>query len=245
MSTQAPLYEDTPIRRNHLGRITWLAPIAGGDGTEEPEAPETGTEADTTDWKDRYDHLQPEYTRTTQQLKDEQKVWEDEQAVLARIQEKFPHLIADDTDETEEVEDDAYDDDDPRFAELAELKKKSATYDEWIANQVAKEDRAMFDTDLATEAGERELSAKAKKAIWNETLELGGGRENLKKALASWIEYEDGLGEQYMERVKKSKRAPHMPANGKATTDTPDWSQLSEDQQAELMAEQVRARLSS
>lgn len=197
-----------------------------------------------TDWQKRYSDLQPEYTRATQALKDEQGVWENEEALLARIQEKYPHLVQEETDEDED--DDTFDpsllDDDPRLAKVDALEEKSKAYDEFMAAQAQKEATELFNKDLAETAGDRTLSRQAKEWIFNETVRLGDGKENLQKAFEAWVEYEDSVGEQYLERVKKSKRAPRVAANGKATTDTPNWADLSEGEQAELMAEMVRAR---
>jgi hypothetical protein len=56
----------------------------------EDSAEDTGS----VDWQKRYTDTQAEYTKNQQALADERKVWEDEQALLARVQEKFPHLLA-------------------------------------------------------------------------------------------------------------------------------------------------------
>jgi hypothetical protein len=60
------------------------------------------------DWQKRYTDTQAEYTRQQQALKDAESVWEDEQALLARIGEKYPHLIADEeTDDEDDFDDDS------------------------------------------------------------------------------------------------------------------------------------------
>lgn len=220
MSDEAPRTEDTPTPTS----------------TDTPDVP----------WQKRYEDLRPEFDRTTAALKDEQSVWNDEQAVLARIAEKYPHLMADEAPDDADDEDELdIDDDDPRFQKLTELEKKAAAHDQWIAEQAQKDATAQFNTDLTSEAGDRTLSRQAKEWIFNETIKLGDGRENLKKALSAWVEFEDGLGEQYMERVKKSKRAPHVPSGGHTPGEAPDWSSMSRDQQDELMAEMARARMAS
>lgn len=221
--------------------------IAGGAPEDDEDTP-TPTDADTTDWQKRYTDLQPEYTRTTQALKDEQAIWDDEQAVLARIAEKYPHLMADEDDTDDDDDDVTFDDDDtPQFAKLSpEDEARLKAHDEWIAQQAQAQATEQFNKDLAEEAGDRSLSRQAKEWIFNETIKLGDGRDNLKKAFASWVEFEDGLGESYLERVKKSKRAPHVPANGQTpNSDEVDWSKLSRHDQDELMAEMARARMNS
>lgn len=205
-------------------------PIAGGapdddePGTPEGNSPETGT--DDVDWQKRYTDTQAEYTRQQQALKDAD-IWDDEQAVLARIAEKYPHLMADedsDVDDDDDDDDVTFDDDDPR---ITEHEKRLAAAEEFMQQQAQEEANRLFDRHLGEEIGvddagkpKRTLSRQAREWIFAETIRLGDGRENLKKAYKEWVEFEDGLGEQYFERVKKSKKAPHVQANGQTATGT-------------------------
>jgi hypothetical protein len=78
---------------------------------ETPETVQTDDSSatqDEVDWQKRFTDTQAEYTRSQQALKDAQSVWEDEQALISRIGEKFPHLIADDeTDDEDDYVDDS------------------------------------------------------------------------------------------------------------------------------------------
>jgi hypothetical protein len=201
--------------------------------------PETGqaTEAPH-DWEKDYKALQAEYTRSQQALKDEQAAWDDEQALIARIAEKHPHMIqADEEEETEpeyEVEDD-----DPRFQKLGELEQRTQAQDAWIADQQAAQAQAAFEREVVEEAGERSLGKPAKDWILQETLRLGNGRANLAKATKAWLEYEDSLRE-----PAPKPNAPHVLKGGKAASETPDFSQMSQDQVNEYMAERAKALMS-
>lgn len=185
--------------------------------TEEAPERDTPVEADTpgTDWQKRYSDLQPEYTRATQALKEEQALWDDEAAAIARFQEKFPHLIAE-PDEPENDPDLYEEDEDPHARKLTELEKRQQAHDEYITRQLQKEDRETFNSDLSEEAGDRTLSRQAKDWIWNETVGAGGGRGNLKKAVAAWVEYEDGVRAEAKAEYLKTKRGPTPPKPGTA-----------------------------
>jgi hypothetical protein len=199
--------------------------------------PETGQATEEThDWEKDYKALQAEYTRSQQALKDEQAAWDDEQALIARIAEKHPHMIQ--ADEEEEVEEEA-EGDDPRFQKITELEQRTKAQDEWIAKQQAKEAQAQFDAELTEEAGDRTIGKPAKDWILQETIRLGNGRENLAKATKAWFEYEDSLRE-----PAPKPNAPHVLKGGKAATGVPDYSQMSRDAQNEAMAERAKALLS-
>lgn len=193
-------------------------------------------ESSSHDWEKDYKELQATYTREQQKLTDEQ-------ALLAHIQEKFPHLVTEDDEHDEPDEDepdpDLVDDEDPRFQKLTQLEQRQQAHDEWIATQSQKDATAQFNSDLTEEAGDRELSRQAREWIFNETIKLGDGRENLKKATQAWIEFEDGLGAQYLERVKKSKRAPHVPAGGKTATGTKPVEDMTRAELNEYMTERA------
>lgn len=169
---------------------------------EAPQIADTPTTpADTTDWRQRYESLQPEYTRTTQALKDAESIWEDEQAALARFAEKFPHLIAAEDDDTPEPD---YEPDepvrDPRFDEIAPTVQQLVA---WQADQ-------QYSRDLSEIVGDRELSEKAKRTIKSWTTEGGNNREALEGAVKEWFELEDQI------RGPQRKQSPTPPQPGKA-----------------------------
>jgi hypothetical protein len=196
--------------------------------------PETGqaTEAPH-DWEKDYKALQAEYTRSQQALKDEQAAWDDEQALLARIAEKHPNMIAAEEEPEPEIE---YDED--------EAPLTRAEFTKWQAEQKAEreqqESSRQFNADLERFVGERELSPQGQAWI-NEQARQGKvkGPDDLEKAVQSYFEWEDGL------RGPRAKpNAPHVLKGGKAASETPDFSQMSQDQVNEYMAERAKALMS-
>lgn len=163
--------------------------------------PETGqaTPEPTHDWERDYKALQAEYTRSQQEL----KAWEDEQTAIQRFAEKFPHLIAEDDDDTPEEPEYQLNDEplrDPRVDEIAPVVQQ---LNAWQAEQV-------YNADLKEVAGDRELSAMAKRTIKHLTAEGGNNRQALEKAVKDWTEYEDSL------KPAERKPAPSPAPTGKA-----------------------------
>lgn len=198
-----------------------------------PLTADTPTNADTTNWQQRYESLQPEYTRTTQALKDAESVWEDEQALLQRIAEKHPHLLAEEEEETED--DPTFEEtvDDPRFKELEALKQ-------WQAQVESERGEARFQADLKTELGDQPVPKAATDWIKARTHALGNNPTALKKAVEEFTSLSEELGTAHLERVKQSKRAPHVPAGGSTPTGVPDFSQMTEKQALDWQVERAR-----
>lgn len=146
----------------------------------------------------------------------EADVWDNEEAVFARVQERFPHWLDDNTEEEQEDDDEEFDDDDPRDRELRELRERQKAHDEWIAQQNADKERARFEGDLKKFVGDRDLSDRADRAIRLEAATGQLGPQQLERLVNEWIEYEDGLRQSGIEHLKSSKKAPHVPAGGKA-----------------------------
>lgn len=144
----------------------------------------------------------------------EADVWDDEEAVFARVQERFPHWL--DNTEEEQDEDDEEFDDDPRDRELRELRERQKAHDEWIAQQNADKEKARFEGDLKRFVGDRELSARADRAIRLEAATGSLGPKDLERLVNEWVEYEDGLRQSGIEHLKSSKKAPHVPSGGRA-----------------------------
>lgn len=141
-------------------------------------------------------------------------VWDDEEAVFARVQERFPHWL--DAEEEQEEDDEEFDDDDPRDRELRELRDRQKAHDEWIAQQNAEKEKSRFEGDLQRFVGDRELSARADRAIRLEAATGSLGPKDLERLVNEWVEYEDGLRQSGIEHLRSSKKAPHVPAGGKA-----------------------------
>lgn len=205
-----------------------------------PDTPATPDVADTTDWQKRYSDLQPEYTRTTQALKAEQDLWEDDDALLARLREKRPDWVTG-NEEEEDTPDYAEEDDDRPLTR--------AEWNAWQAEQEAAKNAAkaerQFETDLAEFVGERELSPHGEQFIQG-CLAKGdfngrNGAENLRKAVDGWFEYEDGLRGQAAPKPKDPPRVPHTPTTGQSATQVPNWDDMTRGEINQYMAEKVRA----
>lgn len=179
-----------------------------------PDTPVTTESADTTDWQKRYSDLQPEYTRATQALKDEQSVWEDEQAALQRLAEKFPHLFEGDDTEDEDV----YEDDETPAAPAPDPRI------DWLAT---KEAERQFEADFTRFTGDRTVLGKGREWIEARSRHIADstgkkwGPDTLKVAVDEYFEHAEEIAAAHLERVTQSKKAPHTPAGGKAGTTVP------------------------
>lgn len=181
--------------------------------TPTPETPVADTPQPEIDYAKRYHDLQPEYTRATQTLSDEEKL-------LEHIQAKFPHLIADD------IENDLGLDPEPE-APAGEPQVMQDPRVDWLA---AREAERQFTADLKDEAGDRDVSDFARERIYERTLALGGDREALKKATTEWFDYEDSL------KPKPRPQAPHVPANGDTPSGEPEGPLTHQDRVKRAMA---------
>lgn len=183
--------------------------------------------ADTTDWEQQYKALQPEYTRNQQALKDAQSVWEDEQALIARIGEKFPHLIAEE-EPVEDDEDDSYDE--PEHLTKQEFQAWQ-TEQQTAAQQKANEEQ--FTADFNRFVGDRELDQYGDAALKSGTYK---DPAELEAAINGYFEYLDSLS------GGKRKRKTTAPlAGGKVATGVPDYSDMSREAAVEAMTERARA----
>ena len=225
-------------------------PIMGGaeDETEEDGSAESTeavqeTEAadDTPPWGDDF---QPERAWQTitnlrgreKELEPDAKAWkrfrEDEEFRNQFLRDELGFEIVDQEDTDEEDEDYGEDDQgrDPRVDSLLE----------WQRQQQAEKEAERFNQDFKEFVGDRELSERAERAI---RLEAGAGRmspKDLKEAIDGWVAYEDQLRAEARDGYRQSKKAAHVSRSGKAATSTPNWSEMSRDQQAEAMADRLR-----
>ncbi len=188
-------------------------PDNGNSATLDPEPDTTVSPQDEAisqeqiDWEKRAKDHQAAFTRS-------QQVLSDEEALLAHIAEKFPHLIAEDADPDPDPDPDDLDDDeptpDPRLEQI----------EGWVQKQQAKEALEQFDTDLKEIVGDTPVSDRVKQAILRETLENGGTFDALKSVAEGWLE-EEGL-----KPAKARQRVPATPKGG--TKPTPEsWDDLS------------------
>jgi hypothetical protein len=200
---------------------------------ETPETVQTDDSSatqDEVDWQKRFTDTQAEYTRSQQALKDAQSVWEDEQALISRIGEKFPHLIADDeTDDEDDFADDSSPD--PDVMTKAEFK---AWQDEQAQAQQAKDAVQQFNDDLTRFVGDdRELDQYGEAWIKSQTFK---GPEELEAAVNGWFEHLDSLGSK-----PRKKRPTTSPAGGKTVTGVPNYGDMTREQANDAMVDRARA----
>ena len=199
---------------------------------EAPEIPDTPTPTSDTPeipWQKRYEDLRPEYDRATQQLSRFEK---DPNAVLEFLQEKHPDLLVDDEPEEEETYVEPDEDEQPLTR---------AEWKAWQAEQAqaakATAAQTQFETDFKQFVGDRELS-KQGDAFVRFAAQKGDikGPDDLKQTVDDWFTYEDSL-----KGPKARPRVPHVPANGQAATQVPDWSKMTPGEINQYMVERVRA----
>lgn len=183
------------------------------------------------DWQKRYTDTQAEYTRNQQALAEERKVWEDEQALLARVQEKFPHLLAEEEEET--GDEDGFEDEDD--SEIAQLRAENKQFKEWQQTVEAERRAGNFTRDLNQALDGQEVSQQVKDWIYARTIALGDGPKNLAKAVEEFQAITGELGQ------KKKPRAPHVPKTGSAGDGVKDFSQMSRSEINDYMVERARA----
>jgi hypothetical protein len=180
-------------------------------------------------WEQRAKEQQAGFTKSQQELAAERAIWEDEEAALARFREKFPHRIVESDEESDEDEPDLDEDDQPM------------TVGQWKAHlreQAEKEhvqsEQQRFENDLKAAINGRDLDQWGERAV--RFAAASGeikGPDDLKKQV-----------DEYLERqapAKTKPRVPHVPTNGAAATDVPNWDGMTQGEINQYMAERVRA----
>lgn len=186
------------------------------EAPDTPDTPTPETPADT-DWQKRYSDLQPEYTRATQALKDHESIWEDEQALLGRIAEKFPHLMADPEEDT------PYDDEDDE-----PTPSREPAPDPRVDRLLAIEAQRQYDADLKKFAGDRELDDDGREWVEARSRHLADktgkpwGPDHLQKAVDDYFGHIEKAAQAHLARVADSKNAPRTPPSGKAGAKVPN-----------------------
>jgi hypothetical protein len=189
--------------------------------------PEQGQAPQTHDWEKDYKALQAEYTRSQQALKDHEGTWEDEQALLGRIAEKYPHLMAEEDEETPEP--DYEQEDDP----VAPLRSDMQEFKTWQQQVEAERAEARFSNDLRNELGDSTVPDKATDWIKARTAALGNNPKALKQAVEEYQSIADEL------RGPARKSAPTPPPAGKAGEQKRD--PRNREQRRALMAASIEA----
>ena len=213
------------------------------EGTEAAESAETAQAAVDTDgssppWGDDFDADRAWKTITSQReeakelkerLRQEQAIWENEQAVAARAAEKFQWQLEQGEDEP----------DDEELADDEPVDPRVEAHDQWIRSQQEKQALKDFNEDLDSAASETEvkLTARDRKTILAESMANGFNPDATRKALKELIEDREQLKASWQEELSTSKQTPRPPGSGKTATQVPD---LDDDQQRrQWMAERL------
>lgn len=193
---------------------------------------ETGaveTPAEPTNWEQRYKDTHANWNTLNERMTRFEK---DPSAVLEFLQEKHPDLLVDE----EPEEEDPYVEPDEDEQPLTRAEWKA-----WQAEQAqaakATAAQTQFETDFKQFVGDRELS-KQGDAFVRFAAQKGDikGPDDLKQTVDDWFTYEDSL-----KGPKARPRVPHVPANGQAATQVPDWSKMTPGEINQYMVERVRA----
>lgn len=197
-----------------------------GEQTGAPEASEP-----TTDWEQRYKDTHANWNTLNERFSRFEK---DPNAVLEFLQEKHPDLLVDD----EEEDTDEYVEPDEDEAPMTR-----AEFRQWQAEQAqaskAKDASQQFETDFKQFVGDRDMSPQGDAFVrYAATKGDIKGPDDLKKTIDDWFAYEDGL-----KAPKAKPRVPHVPANGQAATEVPDWSGMSRAERDRYMAERAQGLL--
>lgn len=122
----------------------------------------------------------------------------------------------------EEPDEDEFDDDDPRDAQLKELTERQKAHDEWIAEQRQVATVRAFTTDLDEMLAEKgvELDEDDRALIFERSARIGQetkswDRNATAKALDWLLGKYEKREQAAVERLKSSKRAPHVSPGGK------------------------------
>jgi hypothetical protein len=165
--------------------------------------PEAGQATPTHDWERDYKALQAEYTRSQQALKEQEGLWEDDEALASRLREARPQWFEDEEEETPEPE---YEEDDP----VAPTRSKVEQLEQWQAAVEAERAEARFTRDLNAELGEQKVPEKATDWIKARTASLGNNAKALKQAVEEYRAIEEEL------RGPTRKPTPTPPQAGTA-----------------------------
>lgn len=202
----------------------------------DPEAQDTPGNSGSSDtpeipWQKRYEDLRPEFDRTTQALKEQESVWNDEDALLAAIGEKYPHLLTDDDEAEEAAEFVAEPAPEQAPPHDPRLDKLLPVIDSLQSDFT---DRA-YQKDLAEFVGDRELTGKGQKFVRALCAQNGYTHKALEGAVNEWFEL-------FPEEEKPKRKAPVVLPGGKTVEDGPvDWSKMSRTEIDEYMAAKARA----
>lgn len=192
--------------------------------TEDTPELETAPPQETTDWQKRYEDLQPEYTKKSQILSNQE-------ALLAHISENFPELMAEETPADEDEYEDYEDTPEPQ---PAKPDPRIDQFEAWMAEQ-------QYEKDLTRFVGDRELDDEGREIVEAYSRANGHNVQSLEKAVNKWFALADKFQPAEVDAPKGRKAPVPPPAAGAVATGVPDYSEMTEDQAVQAMTARARA----
>lgn len=183
--------------------------LPGETGADEPNE-------STVDWERRYKDTHSSWNTLNEQMR---RFESDPNALIEFIQEKHPDLLADEDEEPDTFEEDDFED--PRDAEIAQLKQQLGQVTNWQQDVEAERGERRFNNDLKKAWGDEDIDPDVRTMIKSRTAELGNNPDALKKAVEEWRTLERKLKGEHIDQVTRSKKAPHVSAGGQAGTQVP------------------------
>jgi hypothetical protein len=158
-----------------------------------------------------------------ERLRAAEAAWDDEDAAYQRVSEKYKHWLEDDGSVESDDDDEYEDDDDPREAQLKELADRQAAHDQWITEQKDQAQLRAYHADVDTVQAEKEVEFDqddrvliAQKAASYNNDGKPFTKKELEKAVDWLIARDERVAQARLDRLKSSKRAPHVSAGGNA-----------------------------
>lgn len=186
------------------------------------DTPELESAEPEVDWRKRYEDLQPEYTKKSQILSNQE-------ALLAHISENFPELVAEETPD-EEYEDF---DEDPE-PQPAKPDPRIDQFEAWMAEQ-------QYEKDLQRFVGDRELDDEGREIVEAYSRANGHTVQSLEKAVNKWFALAEKFQPAQVDTPKGRKAPVPPPAAGAVATGVPDYSEMTREQAIEAMTARARA----
>lgn len=212
------------------------APEATQETPESAPEQDSGTRAEEpqpdTNWEERYQNLQPQFTRTTQRLSElELALKGDPQHAHLLEEYGLQWAEPDDTDLDDEDEDDP----------IAPLSREVEELREWRQQQEENADLAAFAADVDRLADGTKLSQEDREFILNRSVAHGWNSEATERAFKEWQDWREQIRKDAIAEYGKSKKAPFVSKVGQGATDAPDLDSMSASDRAKFLAEKWAA----
>ena len=201
--------------------------------------PDNGTPGTEVNWQERYEHLQPEYTRASQEAAEYRRLITAAQQGDAEAISLLGFEITDsEPDDTPE-----YDEYDPTAELIARLERLEQGISQREAQEQEQELLARAEQHIQSEvAGLQGLDEQDVAWVVDRALSLPldeQGLPDIKSAHRDFAEWDRGRQERWEQQRKR--RAPAPIAGGQEGTDAPNWDEMSRSEQDAYLAARLQA----